>query len=353
MTSIISNAWFVFVRIVAFLFVWALGKIDSFAFSLLAAPGVKIVPTAAGVVISQTAQVYQPHIIVQPAVQVMYFYISGYIFVILSLYFNTVIQTLAVTISKYNVSLIAGGATWPAIGGKAPDRTSFRYWSCTCACCPCSCSHCYCCQYINGLRTDYCHQHWYDYNNFCDFLFMQNLIFFSSFQWCYVLYFIAPDTSTYQYDESSGYYYDPQTGLYYDPNSHVSSAQSQYESLWVFFYIILVRLTGFYVVSDYVHLCFCLISITTTLRPSSICTGTVRSRPMCLPPLTQMLDKMIMQRQAAKSLKNPRRKRKSPKARLLSRYCINSTLAHVAWYICRCLSSMLPFLDLFIFFYSK
>lgn len=37
----------------------------------------------------------------------------------------------------------------------------------------------------------------------------------------------APDTSTYQYDESSGYYYDPQTGLYYDPNSHVSSAQSR------------------------------------------------------------------------------------------------------------------------------
>ncbi|KAE8298464.1 RNA-binding protein 5 Protein G15 [Larimichthys crocea] len=36
-----------------------------------AAPGVKIVPTAAGVVISQTAQVYQPHIIVQPAVQAL------------------------------------------------------------------------------------------------------------------------------------------------------------------------------------------------------------------------------------------------------------------------------------------
>uniref|UniRef100_A0AAQ5ZZW9 RNA binding motif protein 5 n=1 Tax=Amphiprion ocellaris TaxID=80972 RepID=A0AAQ5ZZW9_AMPOC len=36
------------------------------------APGVKIVPTAVGVVISQNAQVYQPHIIAQPAVQVMY-----------------------------------------------------------------------------------------------------------------------------------------------------------------------------------------------------------------------------------------------------------------------------------------
>ncbi|XP_074527497.1 RNA-binding protein 5 isoform X2 [Halichoeres trimaculatus] len=36
-----------------------------------AAPGMKILPTAAGVVISQSAQVYQPHIIVQPAVQAL------------------------------------------------------------------------------------------------------------------------------------------------------------------------------------------------------------------------------------------------------------------------------------------
>uniref|UniRef100_A0A8K9X010 RNA binding motif protein 5 n=1 Tax=Oncorhynchus mykiss TaxID=8022 RepID=A0A8K9X010_ONCMY len=33
----------------------------------------------------------------------------------------------------------------------------------------------------------------------------------------------VPDTSTYQYDESSGFYFDPQTGLYYDPNTHVST----------------------------------------------------------------------------------------------------------------------------------
>lgn len=39
---------------------------------ILAAPGVKIVPTATGVVISQTAQVYQPHLIVQPAVPVIF-----------------------------------------------------------------------------------------------------------------------------------------------------------------------------------------------------------------------------------------------------------------------------------------
>lgn len=36
-----------------------------------------------------------------------------------------------------------------------------------------------------------------------------------------VLFAAVPDTSTYQYDESSGYYYDPTTGLYYDPNSQV------------------------------------------------------------------------------------------------------------------------------------
>ncbi|XP_061583283.1 RNA-binding protein 5 isoform X1 [Cololabis saira] len=36
-----------------------------------AAPGVKIVPAAVGVVISQNAQVYQPHIIAQPAVQAL------------------------------------------------------------------------------------------------------------------------------------------------------------------------------------------------------------------------------------------------------------------------------------------
>lgn len=45
---------------------------QSFAFPILAAPGVKIVSTAAGVVLSQNAQVYQPHIIGQPAVQVTY-----------------------------------------------------------------------------------------------------------------------------------------------------------------------------------------------------------------------------------------------------------------------------------------
>uniref|UniRef100_A0A7N6BLD7 RNA binding motif protein 5 n=1 Tax=Anabas testudineus TaxID=64144 RepID=A0A7N6BLD7_ANATE len=90
-----------------------------FAFPILAAPGVKIVPTAAGVVISQGAQVYQPHIIAQPAVQVSF------------------------------------------------------------------------------------------------------------------LFIFVPDTSTYQYDESSGYYYDPQTGLYYDPNTqYYYNSQTQQYLYW-------------------------------------------------------------------------------------------------------------------------
>uniref|UniRef100_A0A8C4GVW5 RNA binding motif protein 5 n=1 Tax=Dicentrarchus labrax TaxID=13489 RepID=A0A8C4GVW5_DICLA len=44
------------------------------------------------------------------------------------------------------------------------------------------------------------------------------------------LIFIAPDTSTYQYDEASGYYYDPQTGLYYDHSSqyYYNSETQQY-----------------------------------------------------------------------------------------------------------------------------
>lgn len=47
-------------------------------------------------------------------------------------------------------------------------------------------------------------------------------IWLSISMFCFVFLIVAvPDTSTYQYDESSGYYYDPQTGLYYDPGSQV------------------------------------------------------------------------------------------------------------------------------------
>uniref|UniRef100_A0AAX7TFS7 RNA binding motif protein 5 n=1 Tax=Astatotilapia calliptera TaxID=8154 RepID=A0AAX7TFS7_ASTCA len=48
---------------------------------------------------------------------------------------------------------------------------------------------------------------------------------------CFCFVFVAvPDTSMYQYDESSGYYYDPQTGLYYDPGSqyYYNSETQQY-----------------------------------------------------------------------------------------------------------------------------
>ncbi|KAJ8361158.1 hypothetical protein SKAU_G00176830 [Synaphobranchus kaupii] len=43
----------------------------------------------------------------------------------------------------------------------------------------------------------------------------------------------APDTSTYQYDESSGYYYDSQSGLYYDPNTqYFYNSQTQQYLYW-------------------------------------------------------------------------------------------------------------------------
>uniref|UniRef100_A0AAY4B191 RNA binding motif protein 5 n=1 Tax=Denticeps clupeoides TaxID=299321 RepID=A0AAY4B191_9TELE len=43
----------------------------------------------------------------------------------------------------------------------------------------------------------------------------------------------VPDTSTYQFDESSGYYFDPQTGLYYDPNTqYYYNSQTQQYLYW-------------------------------------------------------------------------------------------------------------------------
>lgn len=45
---------------------------QSFTYLFVAAPGVKIVPTAAGVVTSQGMPAYQPHIVAQPAIQVTY-----------------------------------------------------------------------------------------------------------------------------------------------------------------------------------------------------------------------------------------------------------------------------------------
>ncbi|KAF3689952.1 RNA-binding protein 5 RNA-binding motif protein 5 [Channa argus] len=125
-----------------------------------AAPGVKIVPTPAGVVISQSAQVYQPHIIAQPAVQAM-----------------PLVQQLehkaqtgqlsAIEAASVPVVPVAAASTLTASGQTADGST------------------------------------------------------------------VVPDTSTYQYDESSGYYYDPQTGLYYDPNTqYYYNSQTQQYLYW-------------------------------------------------------------------------------------------------------------------------
>ncbi|XP_035517899.1 RNA-binding protein 5 isoform X1 [Morone saxatilis] len=125
-----------------------------------AAPGVKIVPTAAGVVISQTAQVYQPHIIVQPAVQALP----------LAQQLDVKPQTghlSGIEAASLPVGPLAAAGTLIASGQTADTST------------------------------------------------------------------VLPDTSTYQYDESSGYYYDPQTGLYYDPNTHYYyNSQTQQYLYW-------------------------------------------------------------------------------------------------------------------------
>lgn len=53
--------------------VFAVSKLKTGMFGFAAAPGVKVLPAATGVVISQSAQVYQPHIIGQPAAQVTFY----------------------------------------------------------------------------------------------------------------------------------------------------------------------------------------------------------------------------------------------------------------------------------------
>ncbi|XP_046706709.1 RNA-binding protein 5 isoform X2 [Silurus meridionalis] len=108
-----------------------------------AAPGIKVLPAAGAVVISQGAHVYQSHIISQPATQTV----------------QPATITAAATISAPAASAVSVSAT----ASVSPAATSTS----TSDVKPC-----------------------------------------------------APDTSTYQFDESSGYYYDPQTGLYYDPNTH-------------------------------------------------------------------------------------------------------------------------------------
>ncbi|XP_029989932.1 RNA-binding protein 5 isoform X2 [Sphaeramia orbicularis] len=141
-----------------------------------AAPGLKIVPTAAGVVISQSAQVYQPHIIAQPAVQALP----------LAQQLETKPQTghipgvEAISLPVAPVVVPAAAAAAAVAAAAAAATTSSLAAS--------------------GQTSD------------------TNTV---------------PDTSTYQYDESSGYYYDPQTGLYYDPNTHYYyNSQTQQYLYW-------------------------------------------------------------------------------------------------------------------------
>ncbi|KAM3877687.1 RNA-binding protein 5 [Diretmus argenteus] len=121
-----------------------------------AAPGLKIVPTSVGVVISQSPQVYQPHLTGQPVIQQL----QGKPQTGLLLGAETISAPVAPTTATATTTLAASGQT-------ADTSTT------------------------------------------------------------------VPDTSTYQYDESSGYYYDPQTGLYYDPNSHYYyNSQTQQYLYW-------------------------------------------------------------------------------------------------------------------------
>ncbi|XP_041638295.1 RNA-binding protein 5-like isoform X1 [Cheilinus undulatus] len=130
-----------------------------------AAPGVKIVPAAAGVVISQSAQVYQPHIIVQPAVQAL-----------------PLAQQLEVKPHTGHLSSMEA-VSMPVASIAAATVTTAGTLAAS--------------QQTADASTG------------------------------------VPDTSTYQYDESSGYYYDPQTGLYYDPNTHYYyNSQTQQYLYW-------------------------------------------------------------------------------------------------------------------------
>ncbi|XP_073726594.1 RNA-binding protein 5 isoform X1 [Misgurnus anguillicaudatus] len=85
-----------------------------------AAPGVKVLPTGAGVVISQGAQVYQPHIISQPATQALQaVQIEG----------KAQPITAAATISAPAASLVAAtAATATSQENQAiPDTSSYQY----------------------------------------------------------------------------------------------------------------------------------------------------------------------------------------------------------------------------------
>lgn len=112
---------------------------SSLFISILAAPGVKIVPTATGVVISQTAQVYQPHLIVQPAIPVKSIHTPSFD-VFVCLFFQGCSTVIQLYQSHLWITLFAGIATGPAVGTKDANGAGFWHWSSTCACCNCDCS---------------------------------------------------------------------------------------------------------------------------------------------------------------------------------------------------------------------
>uniref|UniRef100_A0A8C9S879 RNA binding motif protein 5 n=1 Tax=Scleropages formosus TaxID=113540 RepID=A0A8C9S879_SCLFO len=121
-----------------------------------AAPGVKTVPATAGVVVSQSAQVYQPHIVGQPS----------------TLSQAAVQQAEATAQSTSTTAATTVTATTTVATTTAASAGT------------------------DGKS-------------------------------------VTPDTSTYQYDESSGYYYDTKTGLYYDPNSqYFYNSQTQQYLYW-------------------------------------------------------------------------------------------------------------------------
>uniref|UniRef100_W5MXU3 RNA binding motif protein 5 n=1 Tax=Lepisosteus oculatus TaxID=7918 RepID=W5MXU3_LEPOC len=139
-----------------------------------ACPAVKSAPAAPGVVVSQSPQVYQPHIISQPVTQVVYQYCK------LQYYKSSGIRFSAPAELHVVVSCFAFNETL-----KSTSLT-------------------------RSLSTEKEKEGWQS-----------------------VSLTAAPDTSTYQYNESSGYYYDPQTGLYYDPNTqYYYNSQTQQYLYW-------------------------------------------------------------------------------------------------------------------------
>lgn len=134
--------------------------------------------------------------------------------------------------------------------------------------------------------------------------------------------FVAvPDTSTYQYDESSGFYYDPQTGLYYDPNSQVCT-------LWSYCMCTAVHcISVFYFKYAVYVFCLLLVILSTTITPrlSSTCTGTATRRRTSLHPLTPT---RAQNRRPQRALQPPpqpqsppavKRRKRNPKTSLHSR----------------------------------